>query len=114
LRVARTLAGDIAAKTQEVRIMRVGIYSAALLAALAAPAVAFAQAGSTYTQPALTIGPAAQAQLPADVRAAPARVATRSGADDATLWGVGGVPDGMSKSGMGTLPHSRAVLYLHH
>jgi hypothetical protein len=94
--------------------MKVGIYSAALLAALAAPAVAFAQSGSAYAQPALTIGPAAQAQLPTDVRAAQARVATRSGADDATLWGVGGVPDGMTRSGMGTLPHGRAVLYLHH
>lgn len=92
--------------------MNTGIHSTALLAALVFPAVAFAQTGNAYAQPDLNSGPAAHAQLPADVHAAEASVATRSGADDATLWGVGGVPGGMSQSGEST--HTRAVLYLHH
>ena len=94
--------------------MKTGIYSTALVAALILPAAAFAQTGGAYAQLDLNSGPAAHAQLPADVHAAEARVATRSGADDATLWGVGGVPGTTSQSGMGTHSHSRAVLYLHH
>ncbi|WP_343672581.1 DUF4148 domain-containing protein [Paraburkholderia heleia] len=94
--------------------MKTGFYSTALIAALVLPAAAFAQTGNAYARFDLISGPAAHAQLPADVHAAEARVATRSGADDATLWGVGGVPGGMSQSGMSAHSHSRAVLYLHH
>lgn len=94
--------------------MKTGIYSTALVAALILPAAAFAQSGNAYAQLDLNSSPAAHAQLPADVHAAEARVATRSGADNATLWGVGGVPGGMAHSGMGTHSHSRAVPYLHH
>jgi len=114
LRAARPFADGIAANTMEVRIMKTGIYSTALIAALTLPAAAFAQTGNAYAQVDLNSSPAAHAQLPADVHAAEARVATRSGADDATLWGVGGVPGGMSQSGMGAHSHTRAVLYLHY
>ncbi|CAG9275136.1 conserved exported hypothetical protein [Paraburkholderia unamae] len=94
--------------------MKTGIYSAVMLAALAAPFAASAQTGNAYAQLDLTSSPTAQTQLPPDVRAAEARVATRSGADDAALWGVGGVPGGTHRSGMSAQSSARAVLYLHH